>query len=224
MSSKAPYIKWFRETTIKDIPSVGGKNASLGEMFRNLTKKGIAIPNGFAITAAGYRKFLEQNDLEKKIKIALKGVDATDVKKLSLAGKKIREMILKAEMPWEISREILHAYRELTIKAGKKVLSVAVRSSATAEDLPEASFAGQQETYLNVIGDRAVLLAVKKCMASLFTDRAISYRIDKGFDHLVVALSVCVQEMVGSDIGESGVIFTLYTESGFTGVVLVSAT
>ena len=133
-------------------------------------------------------------------------------------------MILKAEMPWEISREILNSYRELTKKSGKKVLSVAVRSSATAEDLPDASFAGQQETYLNVIGDKELLLAVKKCMASLFTDRAISYRIDKGFDHLEVSLSVCVQEMVRSDIGQSGVIFTLDTESGFNGVVLVSAT
>ena len=147
-----------------------------------------------------------------------------NIKKLTIAGKKIREMILKAEMPWEISREILNSYRELTKKSGKKVLSVAVRSSATAEDLPDASFAGQQETYLNVIGDKELLLAVKKCMASLFTDRAISYRIDKGFDHLEVSLSVCVQEMVRSDIGQSGVIFTLDTESGFDGVVLVSGT
>ncbi|HRY36426.1 MAG TPA: phosphoenolpyruvate synthase [Candidatus Magasanikbacteria bacterium] len=224
MSSKTSYIKWFRETTIKDIPSVGGKNASLGEMFRNLTKKGIMIPNGFAITADGYRKFLQQNGLEAKIKTSLKGINGTDVKKLASAGKKIREMILKAEIPWEISREILSSYRELTKNSGKKILSVAVRSSATAEDLPDASFAGQQETYLNVIGDKALLVAVKKCMASLFTDRAISYRIDKGFDHLDVALSVCVQEMVRSDIGQSGVVFTLDTESGFTGAVLVSAT
>ncbi len=224
MSTQNKYIKWFRETTIKDIPSVGGKNASLGEMFRNLTKKGIIIPNGFAITAEGYRLFLKQNGLENKIKIALKGIDGTDVKKLAIAGKKIREMILKAEMPWEISREILGSYRDLTKSSGKKILSVAVRSSATAEDLPDASFAGQQETYLNVIGDKALLVAVKKCIASLFTDRAISYRIDKGFDHLSVALSVCVQEMVRSDIGQSGVIFTLDTESGFTGAVLVSAT
>lgn len=224
MSNQNKYIKWFRETTIKDIPSVGGKNASLGEMFRNLTKKGIVIPNGFAITAEGYRKFLQHNELEEKIKKALKGIDGVDVKKLAIAGKKIREMILKAEMPWEVSREVLNSYRELTIKSGKKVLSVAVRSSATAEDLPDASFAGQQETYLNVIGDRMLMLAVKKCMASLFTDRAISYRIDKGFDHLDVALSVCVQEMVRSDIGQSGVIFTLDTESGFTGVILISGT
>ena len=224
MSTQNKYIKWFRETTIKDIPSVGGKNASLGEMFRNLTKKGIVIPNGFAITAEGYRLFLKQNGLENKIKIVLKGIDGTDVKKLAIAGKKIREMILKAEMPWEVSREILGSYRDLTKSSGKKILSVAVRSSATAEDLPDASFAGQQETYLNVIGDKALLAAVKKCMASLFTNRAISYRIDKGFDHLSVALSVCVQEMVRSDIGQSGVIFTLDTESGFTGAVLISAT
>lgn len=224
MSNQNKYIKWFRETTIKDIPSVGGKNASLGEMFRHLTKKGVAIPDGFAVTAQGYRIFLQQNGLEEKIKKLLKGIDGVDIKKLTAAGKKIREMILKAEMPWEISREILNSYRELTKKSGKKVLSVAVRSSATAEDLPDASFAGQQETYLNVIGDKELLLAVKKCMASLFTDRAISYRIDKGFDHLEVSLSVCVQEMVRSDIGQSGVIFTLDTESGFDGVVLVSGT
>jgi len=224
MSSKTMYIKWFSEITIKDIPSVGGKNASLGEMYRNLTKKGVIVPNGFAITADGYRQFIKHNNLETKIRTALKGVNGVDIKKMATAGKKIREMILKAEMPWEISREILASYKDLTKKSGKKVLAVAVRSSATAEDLPDASFAGQQETYLNVIGDKELLIACKKCIASLFTDRAISYRIDKGFDHLAIALSVCIQEMVRSDIGTSGVIFTLDTESGFTGAVLVSAT
>ncbi len=223
-TTKTTYIKWFSETTIKDIPVVGGKNASLGEMYRNLTKKGVIVPNGFAITADGYWQFLKHNNLEEKIRIILKGVNGTDIKKMAIAGKKIREMILKSEMPWEISREILSSYKELGKKSGKKELSVAVRSSATAEDLPDASFAGQQETFLNVIGDKELLIACKKCIASLFTDRAISYRIDKGFDNVKVALSVCVQEMVRSDVGTSGVIFTLDTESGFTGAVLVSGT
>ncbi|MDD2758443.1 MAG: phosphoenolpyruvate synthase, partial [Patescibacteria group bacterium] len=216
------YIKWFKDLNIKDIPLVGGKNASLGEMYAKLTKKGIRVPNGFAITAGGYRAFIKENNLDKKIKQTLKGLNVKNVHALSTAGEKIREMILSAEIPWAMNKEIRAAYRKLS--AGKKHFAAAVRSSATAEDLPNASFAGQQETYLNVRGEKELISAVRKCMASLFTNRAISYREDKGFDHMAIALSVGVQEMVRSDIGASGVMFTLDTESGFKGVVLINAT
>ncbi len=223
MQSKK-FIRWFRELKLKDIPVVGGKNASLGEMYSTLSKKGIIVPNGFAVTADAYRHFLSHNSLDKKIKALLKNLDSKNVKLLSKAGSKVRKLILGGEMPWDIMREIHSAYRELSKKTGEKKLAVAVRSSATAEDLPTASFAGQQETYLNVRGEKELVLAVKKCMASLFTNRAISYREDKGFDHLSIALSVAVQQMVRSDIGTSGVMFTLDTESGFKGVVLINAT
>ncbi|MCX6782340.1 MAG: phosphoenolpyruvate synthase [Candidatus Magasanikbacteria bacterium] len=218
------YIRWFGELKIKDIPLVGGKNASLGEMYSTLTKKGIIVPNGFAIAADAYWYFLKHNTLDKKIKDLLKNLDSKNVRLLRLAGLKIRELILGGEMPWEMVREIHGAYKELAMRTGEKNLAVAVRSSATAEDLPTASFAGQQETYLNVRGEKELVFAVKKCLASLFTDRAISYREDKGFDHLSIALSVAVQQMVRSDIGTSGVMFTLDTESGFKGVVLINAT
>jgi pyruvate,water dikinase len=221
LSSK--YIAWFKNLTIKDIPTVGGKNASLGEMYAKLTKKGIVIPNGFAITADAYRAHMVEGGLEGTIKKMLSGLNARNVRDLAITGEKIRRMILAADLPWEVVREIKTAYKELTKSTGKKQLAVAVRSSATAEDLPTASFAGQQETYLNVRGEKDLLIAVKKCLASLFTDRAISYRVDKGFDHTAVALSVAVQEMVRSDIGASGVMFTLDTESGHKGVVLINA-
>ncbi|TAN33012.1 phosphoenolpyruvate synthase [Patescibacteria group bacterium] len=211
------YIRWFKELGIKDIPSVGGKTASLGEMYNNLTANGVAVPNGFALTADAYRLFLREDKLDKKIKEILNKTDGKNVKSLAAAGAKIRQMVLSAEFPGIIADELKAAYKEL----GKS--SVAVRSSATAEDLPDASFAGQQETYLNVVGADELILACQKCIASLFTDRAISYRVDKGFDHAAVALSVCVQEMVRSDLGASGVMFTLDTESGFKGVVLINA-
>ncbi|KKR48858.1 MAG: Phosphoenolpyruvate synthase [Candidatus Magasanikbacteria bacterium GW2011_GWC2_40_17] len=212
------YIKWFKEISIKDIPLVGGKNASLGEMYSNLTQKGINIPNGFAVTAESFRYFLKYNKLDDKIKEILKDKKiAEDVKKLSAAGKKIRELMLLAKMPRDLVADILKAYKEL----GKNV-DVAVRSSATAEDLPQASFAGQQESYLNVSGEKALLEAIQKCYASLFTDRAISYRNEQGFDHEVVALSAGVQKMVRSDLACSGVMFTLDTESGFRDVVLIN--
>lgn len=216
-------ILWFKEISIKDVPLVGGKNASLGEMYSNLTKEGISIPNGFAITAESYWEFLRFAKLKDKLKRNLKGLDVADVKALATVGKKIRDFIMRAELPKHLEKEIILAYEELSKQAGTKNLSVAVRSSATAEDLPDASFAGQQETYLNVVGKENLLLSVKKCIASLFTDRAISYREAKGFDHLQVALSVTVQQMVRSDIGASGVMFTLDTESGFDGVVLINA-
>lgn len=216
-------ILWFKEIEIKDVPLVGGKNASLGEMFSKLTAKGISVPDGFAITAKAYRDFLERAKLTEKIKKNLKGLNVTDVKALSQAGKKIRTAILSAEFSKSLIDEIKKSYHELSKNVGTNDLSVAVRSSATAEDLPDASFAGQQETYLNVRGEKELLIAVKKCFASLFTDRAISYREAKGFDHLSVALSVTVQQMVRSDLGASGVLFTLDTESGFPGVVLINA-
>ncbi|MBI5221964.1 MAG: phosphoenolpyruvate synthase, partial [Candidatus Magasanikbacteria bacterium] len=216
-------ILWFKEIEIKDVPLVGGKNASLGEMYSKLTVKGISVPNGFAITAKAYRDFLVHAKLTEKIKKNLKGLNVADVKALSQAGKKIREAILSATFSHDLIAEIKKSYQELAKSVSVHDVSVAVRSSATAEDLPDASFAGQQETYLNVKGEKELLIAVKKCVASLFTDRAISYREAKGFDHMSVALSVTVQQMVRSDLGASGVMFTLDTESGFPGVVLINA-
>ena len=216
------YIKWFKEVSIKDIPLVGGKNASLGEMYSKLTKKGIKVPNGFALTSDAYWEFLKYNKLDKKIKKILIDLDVRNIRALTKAGKKVREMILKSKFPKEIEQQVKKAYQQLSKKAGRKNIDVAVRSSATAEDLPDASFAGQQETYLNVHGEKSILEATKKCLASLFTDRAISYREDKGFDHMSTALSVCVQQMVRSDKATSGVMFTCDTESGFNGVVLIN--
>ncbi|KKS54491.1 MAG: Phosphoenolpyruvate synthase, partial [Candidatus Magasanikbacteria bacterium GW2011_GWA2_42_32] len=187
------YIKRFSEISIKDIPSVGGKNASLGEMYSNLTQKGIKVPDGFAVTADAFRHFLSQNKLDILIKQLLHNKHSVEnVKKLAAVGKKIRTAILTAKMPAEISAEIIGAYKKL---GGA---DVAVRSSATAEDLPQASFAGQQESYLNVKGEKNLLEAVQKCYASLFTDRAISYRLHQGFSHEQVALSAGVQKMVRS--------------------------
>ena len=217
------YIRWFKDLTIKDIPSVGGKNASLGEMYAKLKSKGVPVPNGFALTADVYWSFLRENKLDKKIKDTLKGLDKKDIRELARVGEKVRKIILAAEFPPEIAKEIKISYKQLSKLSKKSNLDVAVRSSATAEDLPDASFAGQQETYLNVRGDAELMLACKKCIASLFTDRAISYREDKGYDHTAIALSVGVQEMVRSDMGQSGVMFTLDTESGFKGVVLINA-
>ena len=222
-TKKEKRILWFDEINIKDIPLVGGKNASLGEMYNNLTEKGISVPNGFAVTSFSYWEFLEKSGLKKKIKEAVKNLDINDIKNLSQVGAKVRHLILEAKFPAELSKEIEESYNKLSKLQNLQNVSVAVRSSATAEDLPDASFAGQQETYLNVVGKKDLQLAVKKCVASLFTDRAISYRETKGFDHLEIALSVTVQIMVGSESGASGVMFTLDTESGFAGVVLINA-
>ncbi|HPV70447.1 MAG TPA: phosphoenolpyruvate synthase [Candidatus Magasanikbacteria bacterium] len=211
-------ILWFKEISIKDVPIVGGKNASLGEMYSQLVPQGIKVPNGFAITAEAFRYFLKFNHLEDKIKEILKDKNLSkDVKKLAAAGKKIRALVLAATLPKNLIEDILAAYKEL----GKNV-GVAVRSSATAEDLPQASFAGQQESYLNVSGEKGLLQAIQKCYSSLYTDRAISYRIEQGFEHENVALSVGVQKMVRSDLACSGVLFTLDTESGFRDVVLIN--
>ncbi len=222
-SKESKLILWFEEVGVGDVKLVGGKNASLGEMYQNLVPKGINIPNGFAITATAYRYFMKENGLIEKIKDILKDLDTRDVNNLRERGAKVREVILHAEFPERLKNEIFEAYDKLSAEYNAEAVDVAVRSSATAEDLPDASFAGQQETYLNIKGKHALLDAVKKCFASLFTDRAISYREDKGFDHFSIALSVGVQKMVRSDKGASGVMFTLDTETGFRDVVLINA-
>ncbi|MDO8740785.1 MAG: phosphoenolpyruvate synthase [Candidatus Woesearchaeota archaeon] len=216
------FILWFNEIGIEDVPIVGGKNASLGEMYRQLTKKGINIPNGFAVTAYAYKYFLKTEKIDDDIKRALRGLKVTNIKDLAERGRKIRELIKAAEFPYELKRAITKAYDKLCRQYGKNC-DVAVRSSATAEDLPNASFAGQQETYLNIKGHSQLLDACRKCFASLFTDRAISYRVDKKFDHFKIYLSIGVQKMVRSDKACSGVMFTIDTETGFRDVVLINA-
>jgi pyruvate, water dikinase len=218
----AKYIKWFADLSIGDIPLVGGKNASLGEMYRELTPKGVRVPNGFAITAEAYCYFLEEANLNRKVQELLVGLDTRDVNKLRQCGRQIRTLILGEDFPDDLKQEITAAYDTFT---GHELHppDVAVRSSATAEDLPDASFAGQQETYLNVQGHQALIDACRRCFASLFTDRAISYRTDKGFDHLKVALSIGVQRMVRADLAASGVMFTIDTETGFRNAVLINA-
>jgi pyruvate, water dikinase len=218
------YILWFDQLNNDDVAYVGGKNASLGEMYSALTSKGIRIPNGFAVTAHAYRYFLEKAGIKNHIKQILKDLDTTDMKNLSERGLKVRETILKAEFPEDLKKAILNAYKDLcgAYNKDRSDVDVAVRSSATAEDLPDASFAGQQETYLNISGDHQILESVKKCIASLFTNRAISYRVDKGFDHFSIALSVGVQRMVRSDMACSGVMFSIDTESGFKDAVIIN--
>src|SRR3990172_6819597 len=216
------FVLWFDEIGIGDVPSVGGKNASLGEMSRELSGKGIKVPYGFAITAYAYRHFLEKSDIRREIEETLKGLDTGTVANLRERGRRIRTAIVDAELPEELKEAIVAAYRKLCEKYGEDT-DVAVRSSATAEDLPTASFAGQQETYLNIHGEAALLLACKRCFASLFTDRAISYRVDKGFDHMKIALSIGVQKMVRSDLASSGVMFSIDTETGFRDAVLLTA-
>ncbi|MFA5754324.1 MAG: phosphoenolpyruvate synthase [Patescibacteria group bacterium] len=220
---KNKFVRFFNELTIKDVPQVGGKNASLGEMYGHLVKKGIKIPNGFATTAQAYNYFLDSTGLKKKIKDILKGLNTADMRDLARRGAEIRKLIIATEMPQDFSRAIIEAYRKLSLSYQSKNLDVAVRSSATAEDLPDASFAGQQETFLNITGEKNLLLAVRKCIASLFTNRAISYRVDKKFDHFSIALSVGVQKMVRSDLGSSGVMFTIDTESGFKNAILINS-
>jgi len=220
---KPVFIRFFEELSIKDVPSVGGKNASLGEMYQKLKNQGIHVPNGFATTSEAYNYFLEKAGLKKQIKEILKDLNTRDTRNLMERGKKVRQVILSADMPIDFKKEISEAYKRLSAESKSKFTDVAVRSSATAEDLPDASFAGQQETYLNISGEKALLLAVKKCIASLFTDRAISYRVDKGFDHFSISLSVGVQKMIRSDLGSSGVMFTIDTESGFKNAVLINS-
>ena len=218
----ASFIKWFADTGIEDVPLVGGKNASLGEMVRELTAKGVKVPNGFSMTADAYRYFLRATGVDRQIDEILTGLDTRDLENLRSRALRVRQVILGAPLPQDLETAIIAAYEQLR-GSDAHPPDVAVRSSATAEDLPDASFAGQQETYLNVQGSRALLDTVRRCCASLFTDRAISYRADKGFDHQKIALSVGVQRMVRSDLATSGVMFTLDTESGFRDAVLINA-
>ena len=222
VESAVDFVRWFDQVGLGDISTVGGKNASLGEMHRQLGHHGVRVPNGFATTADAYRLFLKESGLDEKIPQILADLDTSNIENLRDRGQRVRQAILSAKFPVEMQEVILEAYTHLSAHRGQPI-DVAVRSSATAEDLPDASFAGQQETYLNVQGQRALLDACHRCFASLFTDRAISYRVHKGFDHSRVALSVGVQQMVRSDTGASGVMFSLDTESGFRDAVLINA-
>lgn len=226
MKNQKKYVLWFNEIGIEDIPLVGGKNASLGEMFQKLKDRSIRVPNGFAITAYAYRYFLKYSGIEEEIKKTLKELDINDIQDLMRRGRKVREIINHSEFPPDLTQAIYQGYDELAAQFGQgglDNLDVAIRSSATAEDLPDASFAGQQDTYLNIRGKRSVLSACRKCFASLFTNRAISYRHGKGFDQFEVSLSIAVQKMVRSDSAYSGVIFSIDTETGFKDVVLITA-
>jgi len=215
-------VRWFGDVGSDDVASVGGKNASLGEMIQTLSEKGIRVPDGFAVTADAYRHFLEDNDLGERIRDLL---DAWKAGKHSLShtGESIRTLMLSAQIPEDLAEAVRKAYRELGRRYDTEDVDVAVRSSATAEDLPDASFAGEHETFLNISGEEDLLEATRSCFASLFTDRAISYRDHHGFEHLDVALSVGIQKMVRADKGGAGVAFTLDTETGFPNVVLINA-
>ncbi len=214
-------ILWFEEIGIEDVSMVGGKNASLGEMYQKLTSKGVAVPHGYAITAYAYQYLMKHAGIEKAIRDALADLDTHDLRNLQEKGKKAREIIQQAEFPDDLRLEIIAAYNKMEEEYGAD-LAVAVRSSATAEDLPDASFAGQQETYLNIRGPEALIDACRRCFASLFTDRAISYRHDKGFGQFDVYLSIVVQKMVRSDAASAGVIFSIDTESGFKDAVFLT--
>jgi len=217
------YIKFFETIGMNDVNLVGGKNASLGELYRHVTQQGVNVPNGFAITRDAYALFLSQNRLFERIDTVLDGVDITNISALQHAAKEVRELMLNESLPHVVETEILDAYGTLSAQYGSNNIDVAVRSSATAEDLPDASFAGQQESYLNIHGTQLLLLHVKKCFASLFTDRAISYRHSRGFDHKAIALCVVVQKMVRSDTASSGVIFTLDTQSGNDNIITINS-
>tara|TARA_B100000767_G_C19775401_1_gene542257 strand:- start:944 stop:3304 length:2361 start_codon:yes stop_codon:yes gene_type:complete len=214
------HVLWFNQLSVHDVNLVGGKNASLGEMISALYSKGVYVPDGFATSASAFNTFLENNNLHLKIQHALDNLDINDINALTMTGKMIRQWIIEAPFSERFILEIEDAYRQL--QAGNKELSVAVRSSATAEDLPEASFAGQQETFLNIKGLDNVFIAIKEVFASLFNDRAISYRVHQGFNHHDIAISAGIQRMVRSETACSGVMFTLDTESGFDGVVFIT--
>ncbi|NWH05820.1 phosphoenolpyruvate synthase [Desulfobacter latus] len=216
-----PLVAWFKDLSIDDVPLVGGKNASLGEMYRNLTPKGVSIPNGFAVTAHAYTYLLKKSKAMDKIREILSDLDTHDMDNLQERGARVRNLIRSQEFPDDLYQEIAKAYAQLEEEYGKNV-DVAVRSSATAEDLPDASFAGQQDTFLNIRGVEDLVDACHRCFASLFTNRAISYREDKGFDHFSIALSIAVQKMVRSDLASSGVMFSIDTESGFQDAVFIT--
>jgi pyruvate,water dikinase len=216
-------LRWLDELGLSDLPEVGGKNASLGELLRHLAPLGVAVPGGFATTARAYRHFLAADGLDRRIADRLAGLDVDDVAALAQAGAEIRHWIEQAPLPATLETELRQAYGELGRRLGEPDPAVAVRSSATAEDLPDASFAGQQETFLNVRGAEAVIAKVKAVFASLYNDRAIAYRVHHGFTHEHVALSAGIQQMVRSDLGAAGVLFTLDTESGFRDVVFITS-
>jgi pyruvate,water dikinase len=222
MADQTAYVRRFEHISASDVAHVGGKNASLGEMIRALQGEGIRVPTGFATTAAAYKAFLEANGLTPSIRAHLETLHRGQAS-LAQVGEAIRRLFQEAEFPAEIAAAISQAYRQLSRRYGVDAVDVAVRSSATAEDLPEASFAGQQETFLNVTGEEALLEACRRCYASLFTDRAISYRQAKGFDHAEIALSVGVQKMVRADRAGAGVMFSLDPETGFPNVVVINA-
>ncbi|MBI4082309.1 MAG: phosphoenolpyruvate synthase [Candidatus Lambdaproteobacteria bacterium] len=221
-SDDRKFIYWFSELGIKDVPAVGGKNASLGEMFANLTRKGVQVPNGYAVSAYAYDHYITSSGIRGQIEALLKGLDPKNIAQLAERGDKIRTLIRGTPLPKALEAEIMSAYDKLSQDYGGEV-DTAVRSSATAEDLPDASFAGQQDTYLNIRGHKALLEACRACFASLFTDRAIAYREEKKFSHFAVALSIAVQKMVRSDLASAGVMFTIDTESGFKDAVYVTA-
>ena len=217
------YLADLNKVGLTDIERVGGKNASLGEMLQNLSQLGIQIPNGFVITVAAYREFISFNKLDEAIHNVINNIEQDDIESLRRGGLQARQLLKNAEFPKELSEAIINKYYELSRLYDQDLTDVAVRSSATAEDLPDASFAGQQETYLNVRGPAQLMNAVRNCFASIFTDRAISYRQSFGYDHFSIGLSVCVQKMVRSDLGASGVAFSLDTESGFKEAVVINA-
>ncbi|MEJ7625759.1 MAG: phosphoenolpyruvate synthase [Ferruginibacter sp.] len=221
--AEALYITDLDKVGMKDLPLVGGKNASLGEMLQNLSNLGINIPNGFVITVQAYHKFLEHSNLADTIRNTIAEINFEDLESLRRGGLQVRQLIRNSKFPQELSKAIIDKYYEVSARYDQESTDVAVRSSATAEDLPDASFAGQQETYLNVRGPASLINAVRNCFASLFTDRAISYRHTSKYDHFDIGLSVCVQKMVRSDLGASGVAFSLDTESGFKDVVVINA-
>ena len=222
-SREEEHVLWYSKLGMDDVEIVGGKNASLGEMISNLASSGVKVPNGFATTASAYREFLAHDGLSDQINAMLDALDVEDVLALAETGEKIRKSVIEAPFPLKLEAAIREAYGQLLAESTADEISVAVRSSATAEDLPDASFAGQQETFLNVVGIDNVLLAIKEVFASLFNDRAISYRVHKNFEHAKVALSAGIQRMVRSDVGASGVMFTMDTESGFRDAVFVTA-
>jgi pyruvate,water dikinase len=219
------YVVWFQDLGNGDVERVGGKNASLGEMISNLSNLGVSVPGGFATTAQAYRDFLDKAGLTDKINKELTALDVRDVNALAETGEKVRSWVMEASFPEDLEQAIRTGYEQLNSNEGNSGgdRAVAVRSSATAEDLPDASFAGQQETFLNIRGVEHVLTAVKEVFASLYNDRAIAYRVHQGFEHHTVALSAGIQHMVRSETGSAGVMFTLDTESGFDDVVFITS-
>lgn len=222
MNGQSQFIRWFDTLSVDDVPIVGGKNASLGEMYRELAPRGVKVPNGFAVTAEAYRYLIEVAGIPPQMRDLVSGVDKDNPSDFAHRGRALRELICRATLPNDLADEIADAYEKLEAEFGAHT-DVAVRSSATSEDLPTASFAGQHESFLNIHSENQLLDACRRCIASLFTDRAISYRIDQGFDHFKVALSVGVQKMVRSDLASSDVMFSLDTESGFRDVVFINA-